>query len=111
VKEENNVSKESDLVGRITKETFEDTLTAGRVNHQCKGWLPGTTATGPVPSMSQPIMQDDIIHGSCGNCGGPVVTSRVWMGVQRQVPSCNDCGATAKSDYGPTLPMNPREEA
>jgi hypothetical protein len=50
---------------------------------------------------------DDIIHGTCGNCGGPVVTSRVWMGTQRQTPTCKRCGATAKGNYGQRVEMNP----
>lgn len=52
---------------------------------------------------------DDIIHGTCGNCGGAVVTPRVWMGLQRPTPTCESCGARAAPAYGPRMEMMPSE--
>lgn len=50
---------------------------------------------------------DDHVVGECGNCGGAVVVPRAWMGINVPTPTCEQCGATAKPQYGPRLPMNP----
>ena len=47
------------------------------------------------------------IVGTCGNCGGPVTLPTVWWSVIPPVPRCRQCGATPKSSYGKTIPMNP----
>ena len=48
-----------------------------------------------------------ITVGTCSQCGGRVATPKVWMGIKPPRPTCEDCGAVAKSDYGPTIPMEP----
>jgi hypothetical protein len=45
--------------------------------------------------------------GTCGECGGPVVVPIAWWSVIPPVPTCKECGATAKPNYGPVTPMNP----
>ncbi len=45
--------------------------------------------------------------GTCGNCGGPVRVPYVWYATIPPTPTCAYCGATAKQDFGPALPMNP----
>lgn len=45
--------------------------------------------------------------GTCGLCDGPVSVPNVWMSVIPPVPTCENCGATAKPNHGPVLPMNP----
>lgn len=45
--------------------------------------------------------------GTCGDCGGAVTEPTVYMSVVPPVPSCEDCGARVKPNYGPTLPMQP----
>lgn len=47
------------------------------------------------------------IVGTCGNCGGPVEVPTVWHGIYPPAPACRHCGATAKQDFGPRMPMNP----
>ena len=48
--------------------------------------------------------------GTCGLCGGKVSVPTVWMSVIPPTPICEDCGATAKVNHGPTLPMNPPQK-
>ncbi len=43
------------------------------------------------------------IHGTCGNCGGAVVTYMFYSGNQR--PHCESCGAVAKNAFGQVIPM------
>jgi hypothetical protein len=45
--------------------------------------------------------------GTCGSCGGRVSVPTVWMSVVPPVPMCETCGATARPDHGPVVPMNP----
>jgi hypothetical protein len=45
--------------------------------------------------------------GTCGLCGGRVSVPTIWMGIIPPVPMCEECGAVAKPNYGPTLPMEP----
>jgi hypothetical protein len=49
--------------------------------------------------------------GTCGNCGGPVQVPTAWYGVNEPTPTCAHCGATAKRNYGPTLPMDAAKPA
>lgn len=48
-----------------------------------------------------------ILHGTCGNCGGLVTTPDVWMGINPPIPTCQSCGATVKNFGGPVRKMNP----
>jgi hypothetical protein len=50
---------------------------------------------------------DDIVVGTCGNCGGPVCIPRVWMSVIKPIPTCERCGSQPQDSFGPTLPMKP----
>ena len=45
--------------------------------------------------------------GTCGNCGGPVVVPIAWWGINPPGPQCKRCGAFAKRDFGPPMPMEP----
>ena len=45
--------------------------------------------------------------GTCGLCGGAVTVPQFFMSVVPPTPTCEDCGATAKPNHGPVLPMNP----
>lgn len=51
-------------------------------------------------------MIGETVVGTCGNCGGEVVLPDCSMSVLKPVPTCNRCGATAKTS-GPVIPMNP----
>ncbi len=44
--------------------------------------------------------------GRCGNCGGVVTVPTAFMSVNPPIPTCESCGATAKTQ-GPTISMNP----
>lgn len=44
--------------------------------------------------------------GTCGACGGAVRLPTAWWSVIPPVPTCEVCGATARPNYGPVLPMN-----
>lgn len=50
-------------------------------------------------------MSNDVICGTCGLCGGPVVAPGLWAGAGPAPKICRDCGAHAREAYGPTLPM------
>lgn len=50
------------------------------------------------------------IVGTCGNCGGPVQTPDMWGGIIPPTPTCMRCGATAANQYGPVIPMAPRQD-
>ena len=52
---------------------------------------------------------NDVVVGTCGLCGGPVVVPRVYWSVTRPVPQCARCGAFVEESYGPRLPMRPRK--
>ena len=43
--------------------------------------------------------------GTCGNCGGPVRVPAAWYATIPPTPTCAHCGATAKANHGPVLPM------
>jgi hypothetical protein len=45
--------------------------------------------------------------GTCGLCGGAVTLPIAYWSVIPPVPTCSECGATAKQDHGPIMPMNP----
>ena len=47
------------------------------------------------------------ICGTCSLCGGPVVLPIAWWSVVPPQPTCKECGAVAKTDYGPVIPMQP----
>jgi hypothetical protein len=44
--------------------------------------------------------------GHCSICGGQVTVPSVWYGVVPPVPSCESCGAVART--GPRIEMQPR---
>ena len=46
------------------------------------------------------------VHGTCGRCGGAVVTPTIWMGIYPPVPTCQSCGATPKQAHGPVIDMD-----
>jgi hypothetical protein len=48
------------------------------------------------------------LHGTCGNCGGPVVTDQYYCGFQK--PYCQKCGARVANAYGRMLPMEKPEK-
>ena len=50
------------------------------------------------------------IVGTCGLCGGPVTVPMLWHGINMPPKTCRDCGAIAKEDYGPVLPMTPKQK-
>jgi hypothetical protein len=43
--------------------------------------------------------------GTCSNCQGPVQTPELWSGDLPPVPTCTQCGATARNPYGPVIQM------
>jgi hypothetical protein len=45
--------------------------------------------------------------GTCSNCGGPVQVPHVWYGVVPPTPTCAHCGAVARANHGPVIPMEP----
>ena len=51
-----------------------------------------------------------VIVGTCGNCGGPVQIPECWGGSTPPPKKCAHCGATAKPNFGPVLPMQPKPE-
>ena len=59
--------------------------------------------------MPLPFNNEQIV-GTCGACSGPVVLPIAWWGVIPPVPICKECGATARQDYGPVMPMNPPQK-
>lgn len=46
--------------------------------------------------------------GTCSSCGGRVTVPVAWMSVKPPRPSCESCGAYAKQDHGPVVPMEPK---
>lgn len=48
------------------------------------------------------------ILGTCSLCRGPVVVPDVWYGLYPPIPTCSNCGATAKRNFGPEIPMEPK---
>lgn len=48
--------------------------------------------------------------GTCGLCGGPVQVPETWGGSMPPTKRCAYCGATAKPNFGPVLPMQPRPQ-
>ena len=61
--------------------------------------------------MRRPYGFDVKVVGTCSLCGGPVVVPRIWWGVGPfPPPRCQNCGAVAKEDHGPVIPMEPRRE-
>lgn len=55
--------------------------------------------------MSLPTANQTIV-GTCSICSGPVCVPTAYHSIVPPVPKCNDCGATAKRNYGPVIPMN-----
>lgn len=47
--------------------------------------------------------------GTCSCCGGPVTVPTIWHGVVPPVPTCEQCGATARAS-GPVIPMEPAKK-
>jgi len=56
--------------------------------------------------MPFPFHNEQIV-GTCGACSGPMVLPIAWWGVIPPVPTCKECGATARQDYGPVMPVDP----
>lgn len=52
-------------------------------------------------------MFNKTIVGTCSLCGGCVSLPSVFWSVIPPTPTCEGCGATAKSDHGPIIPMSP----
>lgn len=50
------------------------------------------------------------IIGTCSLCSGPVAIANSWLSLIPPLPSCLKCGATAQANYGPTIPMQPKQE-
>lgn len=46
------------------------------------------------------------IVGRCSNCGGSVTVPDIWLGTYPPTPTCDQCGATKKSDK-PVVDMDP----
>jgi hypothetical protein len=44
--------------------------------------------------------------GRCDKCFGTVTVPNVWHGIYPPVPTCSECGATAKNK-DPVIEMNP----
>lgn len=59
------------------------------------------TTTGGGPA----IYYNRTVLGTCSLCGGPVTVPTVWHGIIPPVPTCGQCGATAKQSFGPVIPM------
>jgi hypothetical protein len=67
-----------------------------------------TTKTSPFEHETTIRIQpstDQIVIGSCSECGGAVCVPRVFMSTVRPVAYCNDCGARDARGNGPTIPM------
>ena len=47
----------------------------------------------------------DTTVGTCGNCGGAVTVPAAWYATIPPTPTCVRCGAAAKMQHGPVLPM------
>lgn len=50
------------------------------------------------------LLEAEVI-GTCGKCGGPVVTPKVFYSVAAPVPVCQKCGATKRQPFGPVIDM------
>lgn len=46
-----------------------------------------------------------MVIGTCNDCGGPVETPDIWMGVQAPPKKCSRCGAEPTEPYGAVLRM------
>lgn len=46
-----------------------------------------------------------ILKGTCSECGGPVYENQL---AKHPIPTCRECGATAKYPHGPRIQMTPR---
>lgn len=55
--------------------------------------------------MSLPTANQSIV-GTCSICSGPVCVPTAYHSIVPPTPKCNDCGATAKRNYGPVVPMD-----
>ncbi len=47
------------------------------------------------------------IVGTCSLCGGCVSVPKLFWSVISPTPTCESCGATAKPNHGPIIPMSP----
>lgn len=54
--------------------------------------------------MSLPTANQTIV-GTCSICSGPVCVPTAYHSIVPPVPKCADCGASAKRNYGPVVPM------
>lgn len=54
------------------------------------------------------------VVGTCGACGGPVLSPQMSSGVGEPTRTCMDCGRTVKTtlfpNFGPILEMNQKQE-
>jgi hypothetical protein len=63
----------------------------------------GTREMRRPPSSGTDL--NDIVHGTCSKCGGPVTTPRAFMSTQQPIPTCKGCGATQKQPHGRVIEM------
>ena len=54
---------------------------------------------------NQPLY-NELVIGTCSECGGPVVMPVSYLSVIPPTPYCKQCGAT-KLENGPVIPMRP----
>lgn len=52
---------------------------------------------------------NDKVVGTCSLCGGAVTLPVIWFGVIPPIPTCSSCGAVARQNNGPVIPMEPRK--
>lgn len=46
-----------------------------------------------------------VVIGTCNVCGGAVQVPKFWTEPGLPIPTCVRCGAVAKGQYGPLIPM------
>lgn len=60
------------------------------------------------PQLIDRVMPGHTIIGTCSLCNGAVSVPSIWGGIVPPTPTCNRCGATAKPNHGPVIPMENR---
>lgn len=50
-----------------------------------------------------------MLVGSCSICGGEVLVPKAWSGLYPPVPTCRQCGGTAKKPVIEMVPRPPSE--
>lgn len=70
---------------------------------------PVTPPSVTLPSVNVSYPGSDIV-GTCSQCGGPMLTVKIWGGTQPQTPTCGCCGKSAVRQilpvYGPIINVN-----